>query len=216
MAPTRTSVTAVSKRGVTLHGRVAQVYLNQCPEDNPCSEDDHLRLKARLDGDPLPERRLNAGPPGAPGPPGSPADPAAPTVGNGVVLEIANGQAVYRRVGTADVVPAEVPTNPSLLRKAGNLVRDSLTHLLDAGRKVPPEVYDARLAVCRECPLYRDNHCTHRNCGCQLASESRMTGALWWASKQCPDSPPRWGRYDGSTSPGVALPVVKEDPGGPA
>lgn len=92
----------------------------------------------------------------------------------------------------AKPIPRGTPTPPGFLQKAANLFRDSIRHVGDKARKVPQEVYEQRLAVCRECSLYVDNHCQHPRCGCQMASESRMTGALWWASKQCPDSPPRW------------------------
>ncbi len=86
---------------------------------------------------------------------------------------------------------------PSLLRKAANLGRDAVAHLRDSARKVPLEVYNSRLEQCRGCELYVDNHCTHRRCGCQMVSETKLLGALWWASKSCPDDPPRWGPWKG-------------------
>lgn len=82
---------------------------------------------------------------------------------------------------------------PSTLVKVGNLIRDTAAHLKDGTHKVPLEVYEERLSICRGCDLYENNVCNHQQCGCSMAGESRFSRALWWGSKKCPDG--KWPTY---------------------
>ncbi len=92
-------------------------------------------------------------------------------------------------------VSTDVQQPPSLTRRAWNLVRDAARHIADRGRKVPAAVYQERLEACQGCELYSGNRCLHPSCGCNMASASQHTGALWWASKACPKNPPLWTEY---------------------
>jgi hypothetical protein len=53
--------------------------------------------------------------------------------------------------------------------------------------KVPDEVYEARLAVCKECEWLLSGMC--RLCGCYV----EMRGAV--RTRACPDLPPKWTAY---------------------
>jgi hypothetical protein len=82
--------------------------------------------------------------------------------------------------GTAPAEPLAGVKGPSLIRKAGNFVRDGVRHALDRMRKVSPETKARRLESCKGCPHNRRGVCNHGSCGCNLE------WATWWASKACP------------------------------
>ena len=55
-----------------------------------------------------------------------------------------------------------------------------------------PEI-EAIASICKACPLFNGEICTHRDCGCAI-DEGR---AAWWSkiawkSQKCPDEPPQW------------------------
>ncbi len=93
----------------------------------------------------------------------------------------------------------EEPSLPPLGRQiaglAGAVGRAAVAR--GTGRPVvaPPEVIEARTAICRACDHYRasDGRCGGRKtgCGCFVAIKSTL------ASERCPLDPPRWGRYEG-------------------
>lgn len=57
---------------------------------------------------------------------------------------------------------------------------------------VPKEIYEARLAICRECPFHNKGRCLHGSCGCYLSNKTKL------ASSVCPLDPPKWKEYLGS------------------
>lgn len=48
-------------------------------------------------------------------------------------------------------------------------------------------------AICRGCPLFDGERCTHKNCGCPIDTErNAWWSKIAWRSQRCPDDPPRW------------------------
>lgn len=48
-------------------------------------------------------------------------------------------------------------------------------------------------AICKPCPLFNGDICTHAKCGCNIdAKRAAWWNKLAWKSQQCPDNPPRW------------------------
>ena len=48
-------------------------------------------------------------------------------------------------------------------------------------------------AICKACPLFDGQVCTHRNCGCTISADrNEFWSKLAWRSQRCPDDPPRW------------------------
>ncbi len=94
-----------------------------------------------------------------------------------------------------EVVPAETPQEikeitevptkmPSLFKQAKNLTSAVAKHIMTGGGRVDPSVKEARLAICRECPLYDAPSGRCKDCGCFLATKtdlpsSRCPKGLW-------------------------------------
>lgn len=78
------------------------------------------------------------------------------------------------------------PKLPSTITMAKNLAIAMAKHIADGARRVTVPQFQERLGVCNKCPLRLKNRCTHPGCGCFLEIKA------WWASENCPDSPPRW------------------------
>ena len=62
-------------------------------------------------------------------------------------------------------------------------VREYVEHL-DPALRVPPEEYQRRLSLCRECDGLINGMC--RLCGCFVEARAAK------ADTDCPGSPPRW------------------------
>jgi len=78
---------------------------------------------------------------------------------------------------------------PSLITQAGTLTKAIIQWAKDDFKKVPPEVYQQRLAKCQTCSFWKQDgfgglgKC--RLCGCS-ASKLYLPGA------RCPQNPPLW------------------------
>ena len=83
---------------------------------------------------------------------------------------------------------------PGLLRRAMNFGAAIARHAVDQLRNVDDERFDARLAICRECPSCDVSQlvCREQSCGCFLQTKAR------WASETCPLR--KW-PVDGETGP---------------
>jgi hypothetical protein len=82
--------------------------------------------------------------------------------------------------------PVNAPSLPPKITMAKNLAVALAKHIADAGKKVTFEQYQERLEICNKCELRLKNRCTHPKCGCFLDIKA------WWASEQCPYTPPKW------------------------
>jgi len=73
-------------------------------------------------------------------------------------------------------------TPPGPIRKAANLGRAVVRHAVDGARKLNDNEYEARLAVCRNCPSCDVERmvCREVRCGCFLRKKAR------WRSENCP------------------------------
>lgn len=73
---------------------------------------------------------------------------------------------------------------PSLPRKVLNFAKASVQHVAGGSRKVPLEVSEARLAICKknECGYFdaQKTRCLHQGCGCGLKRK------VTWATSSCP------------------------------
>lgn len=48
-------------------------------------------------------------------------------------------------------------------------------------------------AICKACPLFDGERCTHKNCGCPVSADrNAWISKIAWRSQSCPDNPPRW------------------------
>ena len=76
----------------------------------------------------------------------------------------------------------EAVAEPNTAEKAGHFVAAVVRHVADGARRVPPQEFERRLAVCRGCEYCRVDRmiCRHENCGCRL----RVKAA--WRSESCP------------------------------
>lgn len=65
---------------------------------------------------------------------------------------------------------------------------------LDESKAFRNEAEIAAIAnICKACPLFNGQVCTHQNCGCAIDEErSAWWSKIAWRSQQCPDNPPRW------------------------
>lgn len=99
---------------------------------------------------------------------------------------------------------------PSIARQAINYSQAVTRHVLNHRTKVPLEVQEERLAICRECihrvpdpeGYDREGRCSYTDahgvgrCGCKLTHKTS------WASEECPDresrpdKAPKWGRWN--------------------
>lgn len=93
---------------------------------------------------------------------------------------------------------AESNGGPSLALRTLNFGRAVVRHATDGLRCVDQASYDARLAICVECPSCDTERlvCLQPTCGCQLTTKA------WWASERCPLG--KWPETDnanGKTAP---------------
>lgn len=55
------------------------------------------------------------------------------------------------------------------------------------------EEIEAIAGICRSCPLFDGEICTHKDCGCYIDDgRNRWWSKIAWKSAHCPDNPPRW------------------------
>ncbi|HEX4000635.1 MAG TPA: hypothetical protein VHX65_18955 [Pirellulales bacterium] len=45
---------------------------------------------------------------------------------------------------------------------------------------------DARLAICKACPLFDGAICRHADCGCRIRQQRSFFNKLAWADQSCP------------------------------
>lgn len=82
---------------------------------------------------------------------------------------------------------ASIAEFPPLMEQAANLARAVGRFVASGMKTTTPEEQARRLAICGECPHFSPvppGRCTL--CGCVTQLVARV------ASKDCPDSPPRW------------------------
>ncbi len=96
--------------------------------------------------------------------------------------------------------PGEGPGN---VRRAANFASAAAAHAVNGMPQASQEDVEARLAICRACPLYRVlppnkipkslaeldevGTCTHKSCGCYLHSHPTANPSkLRWADQKCP------------------------------
>lgn len=84
--------------------------------------------------------------------------------------------------------------DPTLLQKTINFGRAVVRHARKGMRKVPLEVHEERLSLCRSCTDYYDEvrqTCRHRRCGCSVGGA--VLDKTSWAEQSCPVG--RWGEH---------------------
>jgi hypothetical protein len=96
--------------------------------------------------------------------------------------------------------PGEGPGN---VRRAANFASAAAAHAVNGMPQASQEDVEARLAICRACPLFRVlppnkipksladldevGTCTHKSCGCYLHSHPTANPSkLRWADQKCP------------------------------
>jgi hypothetical protein len=84
-----------------------------------------------------------------------------------------------------NVKPVDIPVFepvqlPSKLEMAKNFVKAAAKHVANGMTDASPELQDARMALCMECPYITDDKARCGQCGCFLASKTK------WQSSSCP------------------------------
>ena len=74
---------------------------------------------------------------------------------------------------------------------ASNFASAQITHFRNGRPKCTQEQIDERLAICKDCPFFKNNKCT--KCGCHCNSNpSSWKNKLAMADATCPLNPPKW------------------------
>lgn len=105
-----------------------------------------------------------------------------------------NRQMVFNHDGS---LTQEFPTKAEMaVNLSKSLVKNGKRLLLSKGRvKVPDEVYQQRLAQCKECPYFATKRSRCKLCGCSTHKKLRL------AAETCPHpEQPRWGPYTAQTA----------------
>lgn len=129
----------------------------------------------------------------------SPGRFRCPRCGHEEVSEVFQSWQLHRHC------PALKPTDeaPSIMQRAVNfaksvfaqapLVAEALLTGDESAAFRSKEEIEAIAAVCKTCPLFNGQVCTHRDCGCVIDEErSVMWSKIAYRSAHCPDNPPRW------------------------
>jgi hypothetical protein len=105
------------------------------------------------------------------------------------------------RIGESDPLPIRHAcrrnprhSGPSVARQAINFTVAAVGHLLRGVPTCTQEEIDARLAICRGCPLFDGAICTHRDCGCRVNRRGKFLNKLAWADQACPIK--KWNAID--------------------
>lgn len=72
-----------------------------------------------------------------------------------------------------------------------------VNHLIAGGKVVSEIIYEARAAICRECPSNKNNIC--QECGCNLEGDSAFVSKLLMPTEHCPLN--KWCSYSEIGSP---------------
>ena len=94
-------------------------------------------------------------------------------------------------------------TPPSLPERVQNFSIAAIKHAAAGNPKVPVEVMQQRLALCKECPLFKQNEnelggvCTHSTCGCTIQDNMNYLNKIAWADQKCPVD--RWAVYNNTS-----------------
>lgn len=88
---------------------------------------------------------------------------------------------------------------PSISRKIYNFSIASIKHIINGMPSCTQEQIDARLDICKSCPLFIRKHgdegvCGHENCGCDIKSKKQFLSKLGWADQECPIG--KWGKIE--------------------
>lgn len=92
---------------------------------------------------------------------------------------------------------------PSLINRVTNFVAAVTQHAIAGNPTVSEKTMKERLAICKECPLFKLNTnavggvCTHETCGCNVQDNLNYLNKIAWADQKCPID--KWGKVD----PGV-------------
>lgn len=88
-------------------------------------------------------------------------------------------------------------------RRAFNFTVASIKHVLRLAPTCTQDQIDARLVICRQCPLYRRSgsdpnlgYCAHKSCGCSITNMKGFLNKLGWAEQSCPEG--KWHALPGS------------------
>lgn len=80
-------------------------------------------------------------------------------------------------------------SGPSIINKAINFGSAVLKHVGTGFKKVPLEVLNERLSICKSCENYIKDADSCKICGCNLSVKCS------WCSSACPMNPPKWREY---------------------
>jgi hypothetical protein len=75
---------------------------------------------------------------------------------------------------------------PGLGRRLFNFGKAAIAHAASGLPTCTQEQIDARLAICRACPLFDGSICRHADCGCRIGQQRKFLNKLAWADQSCP------------------------------
>jgi len=96
--------------------------------------------------------------------------------------------------GEVCTVNGQLIEPPSYLQKIVNYGIAKTKHIIAGSPEVTNEVFNERISICQECPLFNSNNRECNKCGCPVDEKCK------WATEECPDKPPRWNTVARGTS----------------
>jgi hypothetical protein len=81
---------------------------------------------------------------------------------------------------------------PDLSTRLTNFTKAVVEHVRNGNQVVSQDVMRSRLAICRECPLFKTKMnevggiCTHESCGCTIQDNLNYLNKIAWADQKCP------------------------------
>lgn len=75
---------------------------------------------------------------------------------------------------------------PSGVKKVVNFSKAITTHVLSGSKRATQEEIDARLLICKDCPLFHNDVCNHNDCGCNVNNKNKFLNKLAWKDQKCP------------------------------
>ena len=97
-----------------------------------------------------------------------------------------------KQLNTGSVGNYPAPQPPNLFTRLANFGKAAINHVLEGNPKVTEEVMKERLAICKDCELFKPNDnnvggiCTHSSCGCNIQDNMDYLNKITWADQECP------------------------------
>lgn len=101
------------------------------------------------------------------------------------------GRVVERPMHAQCRIKESVRAEPPLLERVWNFTKALTQHTLNGMPAATEEEIQSRLAICKNCPLFKkytedSGVCTHESCGCNISDMQKFLNKLAWKDQKCP------------------------------